>query len=172
MASWQAMHVLRDGIRGAGMVISRLSGHLQSVHVQIIVVSHTHRHRGIARTLFTAVEAWGKEQQQPSKRTIQAVPLHDSFLKNCGSPTFGVGRSEPTYGGGWSVSHGLVAVWTRSPDTSQPAAVLAAVKDKPYGRPERRAFLDCRSTRRRSDDVGRDGRMGSAGGTNKRMDLK
>ena len=89
-----------------------------------------------------------------------------------GSPTFGVGRSEPTYGGGWSVSHGLVAVWTRSPDTSQPAAVLAAVKDKPYGRPERRAFLDCRSTRRRSDDVGRDGRMGSAGGTNKRMDLK
>jgi transposase len=54
------------------------------------------------------------------------------------------------------------------PDFSECAAVLAAVKDKPSGRPQA-AFLDGRCARRPEARAGRDGRMGSAGGTNKRM---
>jgi hypothetical protein len=54
------------------------------------------------------------------------------------------------------------------PDCSERAAVLAAVKDKPSGRPQA-AFLDGHCARRPKARVGRDGRMVSAGGTNKRM---
>jgi transposase len=54
------------------------------------------------------------------------------------------------------------------PDALQRAAVLAAVKDKPSGRPQA-AFLDGRCARRLKASAGRDGRMGSAGGTNRRM---
>jgi hypothetical protein len=50
------------------------------------------------------------------------------------------------------------------PDEVHPAAGLAAVKDEPSGRPGIRAFLDSHSTRRPSRCVGRDERMGSAGG--------
>jgi transposase len=55
-----------------------------------------------------------------------------------------------------------------APDASKRAAVLAAVKDKPCGRPQA-AFLDGHCARRPEAGAGRDGRMGSAGGTNKRM---
>jgi transposase len=55
-----------------------------------------------------------------------------------------------------------------APDASKRAAVLAAVKDKPCGRPQA-AFLDGHCARRPEARAGRDGRMGSAGGTNKRM---
>jgi transposase len=54
------------------------------------------------------------------------------------------------------------------PDAPERAAVLAAVKDKPCGRPQA-AFLDGRCARRPEACAGRDGRMGSAGGTNRRM---
>ena len=37
----------------------------------------------------------------------------------------------------------------KSPDTSKSATVLAAVKNKPCGRPAKRTFLDRPSTRRR-----------------------
>jgi putative transposase len=45
------------------------------------------------------------------------------------------------------------------PDPRQPAAVLAAVKDKPCGRPQDGAVLDRRSARRPHHHAGRDGRM-------------
>jgi hypothetical protein len=46
----------------------------------------------------------------------------------------------------------------RDPGTRQPAAVLAAVKDKPCGRPPSGAVLDRRCARRPHLRVGRDGR--------------
>ncbi len=55
-----------------------------------------------------------------------------------------------------------------APPRFKPAVVLAAVKDKPFGRPANRAFLDCHSTRRRRLHVGRDGKAGSAGGRTKK----
>jgi putative transposase len=51
---------------------------------------------------------------------------------------------------------------TASPDASEPADVLAAVKDKPYGRAKRRV-LDGRCARRPIQRVGRDGGTGAAG---------
>ncbi len=51
-----------------------------------------------------------------------------------------------------------------------PAEVLTAAKDKSFGGTERRAFLNCRSARRPADDVGRDGRKGSAGACTKGRD--
>ena len=45
----------------------------------------------------------------------------------------------------------------------QPAAVLAAVKDKPFGRPQEAAVLDCRCARRPQPRAGRDGRMAPPG---------
>jgi putative transposase len=60
-------------------------------------------------------------------------------------------------------AHGGVA---SSPDALDPAAVLAAVKDKP-SRAAEVAVLDRRCARRRELRVGRDGRMGSAGAEQK-----
>ena len=54
-----------------------------------------------------------------------------------------------------------------APTHFKPAAVLMAVKDKPYGRPGKRAFLDRHCARRRMSCAGRDGRMGSAGAEQK-----
>jgi Integrase core domain len=56
--------------------------------------------------------------------------------------------------------HRAIAV---DPDAHQPAAVLAAVKDKPSGRPQDGAVLDRRSTRRPHHRAGRDGRMAPPG---------
>ena len=49
------------------------------------------------------------------------------------------------------------------PDARQPAAVLAAVKDKPCGRPQQAAVLDRRCARRPHHHAGRDGRMAPPG---------
>ena len=49
------------------------------------------------------------------------------------------------------------------PDAHEPAAVLAAVKDKPFGRPQEGAVLDRRCARRRHQRAGRDGRMAPPG---------
>ena len=49
------------------------------------------------------------------------------------------------------------------PDARQPAAVLAAVKDKPSGRPQEAAVLDRRCARRPHHRAGRDGRMAPPG---------
>jgi putative transposase len=49
------------------------------------------------------------------------------------------------------------------PDPHQPAAVLAAVKDKPFGRPQRAAVLDRRCARQPRQCAGRDGRMAPPG---------
>ena len=49
------------------------------------------------------------------------------------------------------------------PDAHQPAAVLAAVKDKPSGRPQEAAVLDRRCARRPHHRAGRDGRMAPPG---------
>jgi Integrase core domain len=54
------------------------------------------------------------------------------------------------------------------PDAHQPAAVLAAVKDKPYGRPHEAAVLDRRCARQPHHCAGRDGRMAPPG-SNQRM---
>jgi putative transposase len=51
------------------------------------------------------------------------------------------------------------------PDPHQPASVLAAVKDKPFGRPE--AVLDCGCARRLVTPAGRDGRMAPRGAEQK-----
>jgi putative transposase len=60
------------------------------------------------------------------------------------------------------------------PDADQPAAVLAAVKDKPCGRPHEAAVLDRRSARQPHRCAGRDGRMAPPGAepknTNKQED--
>jgi transposase InsO family protein len=48
-------------------------------------------------------------------------------------------------------------------DAHQPAAVLAAVKDKPFGRPPQAAVLDRRCARQPRQCAGRDGRMGPPG---------
>ena len=48
-------------------------------------------------------------------------------------------------------------------DAHQPAAVLAAVKDKPFGRPQEAAVLDRRCARRPHHRAGRDGRMAPPG---------
>jgi putative transposase len=53
------------------------------------------------------------------------------------------------------------------PDAHQPAVVLAAVKDKPFGRPEEWAVLDCRCARRPQLRAGRDGRMAPRGAEQK-----
>jgi putative transposase len=52
------------------------------------------------------------------------------------------------------------------PDPRQHAGVLAAVKDKPFGRPQR-AVLDGRSARRPHRHAGRDGRMAPPGAEQK-----
>jgi putative transposase len=52
-------------------------------------------------------------------------------------------------------------------DAHQAAAVLAAVKDKPVGRPHQAAVLDRHCARRPSHRVGRDGRMAPPGGQTK-----
>ncbi len=49
------------------------------------------------------------------------------------------------------------------PGAHQPAAVLAAVKDKPFGRPQEAAVLDRRCARRPQHRAGRDGRMAPPG---------
>jgi transposase InsO family protein len=54
-----------------------------------------------------------------------------------------------------------------NPDAHQPAAVLAAVKDKPSGRPPSGAVLDRRCARRPHDRAGRDGRMAPPGAEQK-----
>jgi putative transposase len=54
-----------------------------------------------------------------------------------------------------------------NPDAHQPAAVLAAVKDKPSGRPPSGAVLDRRCARRLHDRAGRDGRMAPPGAEQK-----
>ena len=56
---------------------------------------------------------------------------------------------------------------TDGPDPRQPAGVLAAVKDKPSGRPQQGAVLDRRSTRRPDHHAGRDGRMAPRGAEQK-----
>ena len=50
-----------------------------------------------------------------------------------------------------------------APDARQPAIVLAAVKDKPCGRPQDAAVLDRRCARRPHHRAGRDGRMAPPG---------
>ena len=54
-----------------------------------------------------------------------------------------------------------------NPDAHQPAAVLAAVKDKPSGRPSSGAVLDRRCARRPHHRAGRDGRMAPPGAEQK-----
>ena len=54
-----------------------------------------------------------------------------------------------------------------NPDAHQSAAVLAAVKDKPFGRPPSGAVLDRRSARRPHPRAGRDGRMAPPGAEQK-----
>ena len=49
------------------------------------------------------------------------------------------------------------------PNAHQPAAVLAAVKDKPSGRPQETAVLDRRCARQPRQCAGRDGRMAPPG---------
>ena len=49
------------------------------------------------------------------------------------------------------------------PDPHQPAAVLAAVMDKPFGRPQDGAVLDRRCARPPHHRAGRDGRMAPPG---------
>ena len=49
------------------------------------------------------------------------------------------------------------------PDAHQPGVVLAAVKDKPFGRPQEEAVLDRRCARRPHHRAGRDGRMAPPG---------
>ncbi len=53
------------------------------------------------------------------------------------------------------------------PDPRQPAGVLAAVKDKPCGRPQDGAVLDRRCARRPHQSAGRDGRMAPQGAEQK-----
>src|SRR3984893_4436097 len=48
-------------------------------------------------------------------------------------------------------------------DAPQPAAVLAAVKDKPFGRPQEAAVLDRHCARQPRQCAGRDGRMAPPG---------
>ena len=54
-----------------------------------------------------------------------------------------------------------------NPNAHQPAAVLAAVKDKPSGRPPSGAVLDRRCARRPHHRAGRDGRMAPPGAEQK-----
>jgi putative transposase len=56
---------------------------------------------------------------------------------------------------------------TAGPDPRHPAGVLAAVKDKPCGRPQEGAVLDRRSARRPHPPAGRDGRMAPPGAEQK-----
>jgi putative transposase len=56
---------------------------------------------------------------------------------------------------------------TAGPDPRQPAGVLAAVKDKPCGRPQEGAVLDRRCARRPHSHAGRDGRMAPPGAEQK-----
>jgi transposase InsO family protein len=48
-------------------------------------------------------------------------------------------------------------------DAYQPAAVLAAVKDKPFGRPQEAAVLDRHCARQPRQCAGRNGRMAPPG---------
>ena len=50
-----------------------------------------------------------------------------------------------------------------APDANQPAAVLATVKDTPFGRPQDGAVLDRRCARQPHHRAGRDGRMAPPG---------
>jgi putative transposase len=55
------------------------------------------------------------------------------------------------------------------PDPHQPAAVLASVKDKPFGRPHEAAVLDRRCARQPRHAAGRDGRMAPPGAEQKNV---
>jgi hypothetical protein len=61
--------------------------------------------------------------------------------------------------------HALAA----DPDAPEPAAVLAAVKDKPFGRPQEAAVLDRRCARRPQHRAGWDGRMAPQGAEPKNL---
>ena len=50
-----------------------------------------------------------------------------------------------------------------NPNAHKPATVLAAVKDKPFGRPQEGAVLDRRCARQPHHRAGRDGRMAPPG---------
>ncbi len=65
--------------------------------------------------------------------------------------------------------HQAVAV---VPDPYQPAAVLAAVKDKPCGRPHEAAVLDRHCARQLHHDAGRDGRMAPPGAEPKNVSIR
>jgi integrase-like protein len=52
---------------------------------------------------------------------------------------------------------------TVNPNAHKPAAVLATVKDKPFGRPQEGAVLDRRCARQPHHRAGRDGRMAPPG---------
>jgi transposase InsO family protein len=57
------------------------------------------------------------------------------------------------------------------PGAHQPAIVLAAVKDKPFGRPQEGAVLDRRCARRPHHRAGRDGRMAPPGAEPKNISI-
>ena len=57
-------------------------------------------------------------------------------------------------------------------DAHQPAAVLAAVKDKPFGRPQEAAVLDRRCARLPRQCAGRDGRMAPPGAEPKNLSIQ
>ena len=65
--------------------------------------------------------------------------------------------------------HQAVAV---GPDPHQPAAVLAAVKDKPCGRPQDAAVLDRRGARQPHQHAGRDERMAPPGAEPKNVSIR
>ena len=57
------------------------------------------------------------------------------------------------------------------PGAHQPAIVLTAVKDKPFGRPQEGAVLDRRCARRPHHRAGRDGRMAPPGAEPKNISI-
>ena len=80
----------------------------------------------------------------PADIQAPSVPAARSSLdippKKTGSPLFRVGRSGPARAGWIGQVHVMIVVAASPPDSLKSADGLTAVKDKPYGRPGRRAL--------------------------------
>jgi hypothetical protein len=111
--------------------------------------------------------------------TRSARPVRGfTFVRCCSSPTGffptrprGVTRAWASLDGGPRVQLPLACgCYQLAPQrtfTSYPSAHAWHTKDKPFGRPEERAVLDCRCARRPHVRAGRDGRMAPPGAEQK-----
>src|SRR6516162_7715333 len=90
--------------------------------------------------------------QDADRGENRSVRLHRGLLQSA-TPSLSIGYLSPVE---YEHHHHAATV---DRDAHQPAAVLAAVKDKPFGWPQEAAVLDRHCARQPRQCAGRDGRM-------------